>query len=122
MFKGITEKIIEFINDNLFEKKFRVKIWCNYGLTETSSIVATENLNKKSNLGSVGKPLFNNKIKIVNIKKENDYKGEIIVKGENNFLKYINKFAINTLNLKKIKIGKKFFFVLVNSLYARFRS
>ena len=91
---------LDLNTQNLFEKKFRVKICCNYGLTETSSIVATENLNKKSNLGSVGKPLFNNKIKIVNIKKENDYKGEIIVKGENNFLKYL-KNKKKTLEVKK---------------------
>ena len=48
-----------------FEKKFKVKVLCNYGLTETSSIATTETLlDKKFYYGSVGKPLINNKIKI----------------------------------------------------------
>ena len=47
-----------------FEKKFAVKVACNYGLTETSSIVATESLYEKEKYGSVGKPLSNNKVKL----------------------------------------------------------
>lgn len=73
-----------------FEKKFKVKICSNYGLTETSSIIATENLEKKVNLGSVGKSLFNNKIKIINKNLFDGIKGEIIVKGDNVFKKYLN--------------------------------
>lgn len=71
-----------------FEKKFKIPVLCNYGLTETSSIACSESL-KNRRLGSVGKSLFNNKIKI---KKENnqDDLGEIIIKGSNIFSHYLN--------------------------------
>ena len=72
-----------------FEKKFNVKVLCNYGLTETSSIAATETPNQKNYVyGSVGKALSNNKIKIVNIKKKY---GEIWIKGKNIFKKYLGE-------------------------------
>ena len=52
-----------------FEKKFNIKVLCNYGLTETSSIASTESTYKNSfKYGSVGKPLFNNQNK--KLKKE----------------------------------------------------
>jgi len=85
---------------NRFEKKFKVKVYCNYGLTETSSIIATENNQKKINLGSVGKPLYNNKIRIINKKLFGGVKGEIIVKGNNLFQEYLN-------DKKKTKEAKK---------------
>ena len=86
---------------NKFENKFAVKIACNYGLTETSSIVSTENLKKNKNFGSVGKPLFNNKVKIINKNKIKKNLGEIIIKGKNIFFGYIknrkktNKVLLN---------------------------
>ena len=81
-----------------FEKKFSTKIACNYGLTETSSIVSTEPLNKKNIYGSVGKPLFNNEIKIINKNKLKKGLGEIIVKGNNLFDGYIkNKKKTNQI-------------------------
>ena len=58
-------------------------------MTETSSIVSTEPLNKKNIYGSVGKPLFNNEIKIINKNKLKKGLGEIIVKGNNLFDGYI---------------------------------
>ncbi|MAH97789.1 MAG: hypothetical protein CMA12_00360 [Euryarchaeota archaeon] len=72
-----------------FEKKFSVNIACNYGLTETSSIVATQNLKKIKKYGSVGKILFNNKVKIINKDKIKKGLGEILIKGKNIFLGYI---------------------------------
>ena len=79
-----------------FEEKFSVKIACNYGLTETSSIVATESLHKSKIYGSVGKSLFNNKIKIINKNKIVKGFGEIIIKGKNLFIGYIkNKTKTN---------------------------
>ena len=57
----------------------------NYGLTESSSIVASETL-KNFNTGSAGKPLFNNDIKIK--KKINEKYGEILIK-EKIYLKII---------------------------------
>lgn len=75
---------------NKFEKKFKTNIFCNYGLTETSSIIATENYKKKINKGSVGKSLYNNKIKIINKNLYDGVKGEIIVKGNNLFREYLN--------------------------------
>ena len=75
---------------NKFEKKYKAKVYCNYGLTETSSIVATENNQKKINTGSVGKSLYNNKIRVINKKLYDGVKGEIIVKGDNLFLEYLN--------------------------------
>ena len=83
-----------------FEKKFSVKIACNYGLTETSSIVATENLENTNNYGSVGKPLYNNKIKIINKNKVRKGLGEIIVKGKNLFTGYIKNKKITDKILK----------------------
>lgn len=87
-----------------FEKKFNIKIATNYGLTETSSIVATENINKNYRKKfSVGRPLFNNYVKIKKIKKTDKY-GEILVKGENLFKNYLkNK------NLFKSKFQNKWF-------------
>jgi len=70
---------------------FKVKVLTNYGLTETSSIAATENL-KNFNTGSAGKPLFNNQIKI-NLSKNEKY-GEILIKGKNIFKKYYGKNKI----------------------------
>jgi acyl-CoA synthetase (AMP-forming)/AMP-acid ligase II len=84
-----------------FEKKFQTKIFCNYGLTETSSIASTEGFGKNSRrIGSVGKPLHNNLIKI---KKSNH--GEILIKGKNLFLEYFNDKI-----LSKKKINKKGWF------------
>ena len=72
-----------------FEKKFNVKILCNYGLTETSSIASSESLaNNCYKYGSVGKPLCNNKIKI--LKKPKDKFGEILIKGNNIFKNYLD--------------------------------
>ena len=72
-----------------FEKKFKIKILANYGLTETSSISATESLNNYE-YGSVGKALFNNKIKIFKKNKKDKY-GEILIKGKNIFKGYFKK-------------------------------
>ena len=81
----------------IFEKKYKVKILANYGLTECSSIASTET-NKIRKFGSVGKPLNSNLIKIS--KKKNNY-GEILIKGNNVFKEYLsnkkltNKKVIN---------------------------
>jgi long-chain acyl-CoA synthetase len=71
-----------------FEKKFNIKVLCNYGLTETSSIACTEsNINNSYKYGSVGKPLINNDIKVV--KKNKQEFGEILIKGKNIFKEYL---------------------------------
>ena len=70
----------------IFEKKYKVKILANYGLTECSSIASTET-NKIRKFGSVGKPLNNNLIKIS--KKKINY-GEILIKGDNIFKEYLS--------------------------------
>ena len=76
-------------SQKIFEKKFKIKIATNYGLTETSSIVSSESLSKNGRkVGSVGKPLFNNIVKIKKRRQENY--GEIYTKGENVFQKYLN--------------------------------
>jgi len=81
-----------------FEKKFNIKILCNYGLTETSSIASTESLaNNCYKYGSVGKPLCNNKIKI--LKKPKEKFGEILIKGKNIFKNYLD----DEQQTKKIK-------------------
>ena len=84
-----------------FEKKFLVKIACNYGLTETSSIIATENLRNIRKYGSVGKPLFNNKVKIINKDEIKKGLGEIIIKGKNLFYGYIKNKTKTSEVLKK---------------------
>lgn len=80
---------LDNVSQRLFEKKFRVKVLCNYGLTETSSIAATESLkNREFSYGSVGKQLKSNKIKFYN--KKGKF-GEIWVKGENLFKNYLGE-------------------------------
>ena len=82
-----------------FEKKFNIKILCNYGLTETSSIAATETLNRKKFFyGSVGKRLDNNQIKFVN--KIGKY-GEIWIKGNNIFKEYLGEKKLTNLKFSK---------------------
>ena len=67
-------------------------------MTETSSIVATESLYEKRKYGSVGKPLSNNKVKIIEKNKIKKGLGEIIVKGKNLFNGYIkNKIKTNQI-------------------------
>ncbi len=82
-----------------FNKFFKVKVLTNYGLTESSSIVASETL-KNFNTGSAGKPLFNNDIKIK--KKINEKYGEILIKGKNIFKNYYGEAS---LTKEKIRNG-----------------
>ena len=93
---------LDALSHKKFEKKFGIRILCNYGLTETASIASTEGLSKKlTRIGSVGKALYNNKIII---KKKNAEKfGEILIKGNNIFYEYYN----NKIQSKK-KIKKKY--------------
>jgi len=80
---------LDILNHKKFEKKFGIRILCNYGLTETSSIATTEGVSREfTKKGSVGKPLFNNKVIIK--KKKTKKVGEILIKGKNIFQKYYN--------------------------------
>ncbi len=74
-----------------FEKKYKIRVATNYGLTETSSIATSEgtNLNERKK-GSVGRALYNNKLKILK-KNKNDIDGEIYIKGKNLFPYYLNQ-------------------------------
>ena len=104
-----------------FEKKFKVKVLCNYGLTETSSIATTETLlDKKFYYGSVGKPLTNNKIKIV---KKNLKYGEIWIKGENIFKQYFGekKLTNEKFNNYWFKTGDLGYFNKENFLFIKDR-
>ncbi len=92
-------------SQKFFEKKFNLKILCNYGLTETSSIAATESLHKKKFFyGSVGKRLNNNQIKFMN--KSGKY-GEIWIKGNNIFKEYLGekKLTASKFSQKWFKTG-----------------
>ncbi len=81
-----------------FEKKFKIKVLCNYGLTETSSIASTEDTRSNTYFyGSVGKPLNNNQIKII---KKNKKFGEILIKGENIFKNYFSNNKLTNLKFK----------------------
>ena len=87
-------------NHKTFEKKFSVRILCNYGLTETSSIASSESIEKKyTKPGSVGKPLFNNKV-IIKRKSDKGF-GEILIKGNNIFQKYYNNKVETKKKIKK---------------------
>ncbi len=93
---------LDKFSQKLFENKFNIKILCNYGLTETSSIAATETLkNKQFFYGSVGKKLKSNQIKF--IYKKNKY-GEIWIKGNNIFKNYLGE-----KKLTESKFNKKWF-------------
>ena len=61
-------------------KKFGIKVLCNYGLTETSSIASTGILHKKNIVMVQWVECKNTKIKI---KKNGSVHGEILIKGEN---------------------------------------
>jgi len=88
---------LDNISQRKFEKKFGIKVLCNYGLTETSSIASTESLhNKNFYYGSVGKSLKNNKIKIKKIKGKY---GEILIKGENVFKNYFGEKELTNSKL-----------------------
>ena len=88
----------------IFQKKFKIQVLCNYGLTEISSIACTEsNFFKINKYGSVGKPLVNNSIKI--IKKNKMGYGEIIIKGKNIFKEYYQ----DKKTTKKVKKNKWFY-------------
>lgn len=87
-------------NHKIFERKFKIRVLCNYGLTETSSVASSEGMSKKlTKIGSVGKPLFNNKIIIK--KKSGEKFGEILIKGENVFKGYYNKKSETKTKIKK---------------------
>ena len=83
-----------------FEKKFNIRVLCNYGLTETSSVASSEGISKKlTKIGSVGKPLCNNKIIIK--KRPLEKLGEILIKGRNIFKGYYKNKSETQKKLKK---------------------
>ncbi len=65
--------------------EFGIEVYQGYGLSETSPVIAVESANAMKN-GSVGKPMINDIIEIVN--KDSDGIGEIRVKGPNIMLGY----------------------------------
>lgn len=86
-----------------FEKRFLVPIINNYGLTETTSIATCDSLIlEKRVLGSVGKPLYINEVKIFKDGKEVSAHevGEIRIKGSNIFKAYVNKLEVTSQKLK----------------------
>ncbi len=77
-----------------FEKKFKINVLKNYGLTETSSLACCDKPNSKiRKYGASGIPMIGNTVKIFdkknNILKPNEL-GEIRIKGDNVFHSYIN--------------------------------
>ncbi len=68
-----------------------------YGLTETAPVIAAEN-NIYKKLGSVGKPMPSDEVKIINI--SDDGTGEIIVKGPNVMLGYYENEEMTAKALK----------------------
>lgn len=63
-----------------FEKRFNVPIFEGYGLTETTSFSCINNYPaNERKIGSIGKPLLTNEMKIVN---ENDEESNVNVEGE----------------------------------------
>lgn len=64
-----------------------------YGMTETSSQTATlSNEDSRRKIGSAGKPLFFNQIKIANVVGPNDV-GEILIRGPHVTPGYVGRFA-----------------------------
>ncbi len=78
---------------------FGIKTAQGYGLSETSPVIAGEN-DKVMKLGSIGVPMINNEVKIVN--KDEDGIGEITVKGPNIMLGY---YEMPELTAEVIKDG-----------------
>ncbi len=77
------------LNSNIVTdfRKIGITIIQGYGLTECAPVVSIENKDNKK-IGSVGKPIPNVLVNIIN--QNEDGIGEIIVKGNNVFLGYLN--------------------------------
>ena len=78
----------------VFEKRFEIPVYNNYGLTETTSFATcTQPGCSQKYLGSVGPRLVINEIRIVKDGKDAqaDETGEIWIKGQNVFKEYLNK-------------------------------
>ncbi len=94
----------KLINDFTLSHGVKNKIVKGYGMTEISSAAIINNDNSDNILGSVGKPMVKNNIKIidVNTSKELTYgeKGELYIKSPSIMLGYIN----NSFEEKKVKI------------------
>jgi len=76
--------------DPKIEEKYRllgINLVQGYGLTETSPVVAI-GTNKESKVGSIGKAVPSDKVKLVDVNKEGI--GELVVKGPNVALGYYN--------------------------------
>ena len=97
---------LDLDNQEIFEKRFKIPVFTNYGLTETTSIATCRMPDDQTfSIGSVGKSLPINKIKIVNEKQNkifNQRVGEIMIKGDNLFQGY---FKDPKLTSNKIKDG-----------------
>lgn len=81
-----------------FREKFGVEIWEGYGLTETSSVVATTRIEKQRS-GSIGKVLPGQEIRVVDEKGDEALPGdpgEIWVRGPNVFTGYWEDAAATT--------------------------
>jgi acyl-CoA synthetase (AMP-forming)/AMP-acid ligase II len=92
-----------------FEKKFKVPIFENYGLTETSSIACINDFPaRKRKAGSIGKPLPTNEMAILDNKSgkilDANIEGEICIKGHNVAAKY---YKLNNNN--KIAFSRGWF-------------
>ena len=89
---------------NKFESKFKIPLIEGYGLTEASPAVAVNPLIGQRKPGSVGPPLLNIKIKVLD-ESENelppDQVGELLVKGPNVMKGYLNLADETSLAIKE---------------------
>jgi long-chain acyl-CoA synthetase len=89
---------------NKFESKFKIPLLEGYGLTEASPVVAVNPLIGQHKSGSVGPPLANIKIKVLD-ESENelppDQVGELLVKGPNVMKGYLNLADETSLAIKE---------------------
>ena len=92
------------VNDYVIKRGAQNKIVKGYGMTEVSSAVCINTDNTENVLGSVGKPMVKNSIKIIDTdtKEETTYgnKGEIYIKSPSIMLGYVN----NSIEERKVKL------------------
>jgi len=99
---NVTSEVV--VNDFVLKKGAKNPMVKGYGMTEVSSAVCINNDNAENVVGSVGKPMVKNNIKIVDVDTQEELqygqKGEILIHSPSIMFGYVN----NAVEEKKVKL------------------